>query len=143
MSLIHWNPFREMELFNRRFNELFSSPIISMGKGFEWKPSVDIHETPEHFAITAELPGVAKEDVKITVESGILTIMGERKSESETKDKKAHRIERSYGRFERSFALPENVDADNVVAEFKDGVLTMKLMKKAVEPSKIKSIPVA
>lgn len=140
MSLIQWNPFREMEAFTKRFNELFAMP---MGTTFEWKPTVDIHETPEHYMVNAELPGVRKEDVNLSLEGGVLTLTGERKSETETKDLKAHRIERSYGRFERSFALPETVDPDRVLADFKDGVLAIKLAKRPMPPSKTKRIAIA
>lgn len=140
MALIRWNPFHEMEAFSRRFNELFAMPAEST---LGWKPTVDIHETPEHFEVHAELPGVKKEDVHLTIEGGVLMLTGERKTETETNEAKVHRVERSYGRFERSFALPDNVDPERVVAEFKDGVLTMKLAKRVVEQPKAKSITIA
>jgi HSP20 family protein len=86
----------------------------------EWTPPVDIAEDDKEYTIKAELPGVNKEDVKVTVEGGVLSITGERKSEKEKKDKKYHRIERSYGSFIRSFTLPEGTSTDRIGAEFKD-----------------------
>ncbi len=139
MSLIQWNPFREMEAFARRFNELFTVPMLGT---FDWKPTVDIHETPENFLVTAELPGMKREDVNVSLEGGVLTLTGERKSETETKEQKAHRIERSYGRFERSFALPETVDPDKVLAEFRDGLLNVKLAKRPMPQSRAKRIAI-
>jgi HSP20 family protein len=105
----------------------------------EWAPSVDIIEDDKEWLVKADLPEVKKEDVKVTVENGVLTITGERKLEKEEKNKKYHRIERSYGNFLRSFTLPDAADGSKVSAEFKDGVLKVHLPKgekakpKAVE----------
>ena len=105
----------------------------------EWAPSVDIIEDEKEWLVKADLPEVKKEEVKVTVENGVLTITGERKFEKEEKDKKYHRIERSYGNFLRSFTLPDGADGSKVNAEFKDGVLKVHLPKgekakpKAVE----------
>jgi HSP20 family protein len=104
-----------------------------------WAPEVDITETEKEFLVKAELPEVKKEEVKVTVENGVLSITGERKLEKEEKGKKYHRIERAYGRFERSFTLPEGTEPKKVTSEFKEGVLTVHLPKnpearpKAVE----------
>jgi len=95
----------------------------------EWAPLVDIAEDDKEYLIKVELPEVQKDDVKVTVESGTLTISGERKAEKEEKGRKFHRVERYYGRFERSFAIPDDAAADNVKAEFKDGVLRVHLAK--------------
>ncbi len=95
----------------------------------EWAPCVDISEDDKEFVVKAELPEVKKDDVKVTVEDGTLSIRGERKAEKEEKGKKFHRIERSYGSFERSFALPEAADAGKISSEFKYGVLTVHLPK--------------
>jgi HSP20 family protein len=95
----------------------------------DWTPSVDISETEGEYQIKAEIPDVKKEDVKITLEDGVLTIQGERKHEKEEKGKKFHRIERSYGSFARTFALPDVIEVDQVKAEFKDGVLRVHLAK--------------
>jgi HSP20 family protein len=106
----------------------------------EWMPRVDIVEDEKEFLVKAELPEMKREDVKVTVEEGVLTITGERKLEKEEKGKKYHRVESEYGSFLRSFALPTAVVADKVAAEFKDGVLKVHLpkdvkaeAKKAVE----------
>ena len=106
----------------------------------EWSPQVDIAETEKEFVIKAEIPEVKKEDVKVTVENGVLTIRGERKQEAEEKGKKFHRVERHYGSFTRSFTLPDNVDAANIKASFKDGMLALQI-QKTVE-AKPKSIEV-
>jgi len=107
---------------------------------FDWSPTVDIVETPEEFQIKAELPEVKKEDVKVSVDGGVLRIEGERKQEKEEKGKKYHRIERSYGSFLRTFRLPDNVDEGKVQADFKDGVLCVRLHK--AEKTKPKAIEV-
>lgn len=152
MALTRWNPFRELEDLNERINRSFGSSLRSRdidapGKdalvGFDWSPSVDITETPEEFQIKAELPEVKKEDVKIRVENGMLSISGERKQEKEEQNKKWHRVERSYGSFLRTFTLPENVDESKVRAEFKDGLLTMRLPKAATAKPKATEIKIS
>jgi HSP20 family protein len=106
----------------------------------EWTPSVDISETEDEFHIKAELPEVKKEDVQVTLDNGVLILQGERKEEREEKGRKVHRIERSYGRFVRSFALPDLVDTAKVKAEFKDGILHLHLPKS--EKARPKAIEV-
>jgi HSP20 family protein len=106
----------------------------------DWVPTVDVSETDGEYQIKAEIPDVKKEDVKVTVEDGVLTIQGERKQEKEEKGKKYHRVERSYGSFIRSFTLPDLVDEEKVKAEFKDGVLNLRLPKS--EKAKPKAIEV-
>ena len=106
----------------------------------EWSPPVDIAEDDKEYTVKAELPGMNKEDIKVTVEGGVLSIRGERKVEKEEKDKKYHRIERSYGTFTRSFTLPEGTSGDKISAEFKDGVLKVHLPKD--EKGKTKSVEV-
>ena len=95
----------------------------------EWTPLVDITEDEKEYLIKAELPEVKKEDVKVTVENGMLTISGERKIEKEEKGKRYHRVERAYGSFVRSFSLPDNIDSNKVNADFKDGVLRVHVAK--------------
>jgi HSP20 family protein len=149
MALSRWNPFRELEEINERLNRTIGRSMLTRdldlpGKdalvGFDWAPSVDIAETPEAFQIKAELPEVKKEDVKIHVEDGVLSISGERKQEKEEQNKKWHRVERSYGSFVRTFTLPANIDEAKIRAEYKDGVLTMQLPKSAT--AKPKSVEV-
>lgn len=95
----------------------------------DWSPSVDITEDEKEYEITVDLPRIARADVKVVVENGSLIIRGERKRETEHKDKKVHRIERSYGSFHRSFSLPDDADGNGVSASFKDGVLRVSLPK--------------
>ncbi len=145
MSIVRWDPFESMDAsFNRLLPSLFGQwPQFSCGgSNVEWRPSADISETDKEYLIRAELPAVRKEDVKVTVDSGIITIQGERKQEKEEKSEKRHRIERFYGSFERSFSLPEGVDAEAIRCESKDGVLTVHVPKSKVEAPKIKQIKV-
>ena len=145
MSIVRWDPFRELEDMSERLNRVFGRGPLARDKGrdamlaFDWAPSVDISENNEEFMIKAELPGVNKEDVKVAVEDGVVRIQGERKQEKEEKDKKFHRVERSYGSFMRTFRLPDNIDESNVQAQFKDGVLTVRLpLREEAKPRQIK-----
>jgi HSP20 family protein len=106
----------------------------------DWAPRVDIAETEKEYSIKAEIPEVKKDDVKVTVDNGVLTIKGERKQEKEEKNKKFHRVERFYGSFTRSFTLPDKVDENRIEASFKDGMLTLTIPK--TEASKPKAIDV-
>jgi len=143
MTLVRWDPFRELEDMSERLNRVFSRPVVRpSGKETltvaDWAPTVDISETEQEYLIKAELPEVKKEDVKVTVEDGVLTIQGERRQEKEDKGRKYHRVERSYGGFARSFTLPESVDEGAVKAEYKDGVLSLHLPKtEKVRPKAI------
>ncbi|TLY14934.1 MAG: Hsp20/alpha crystallin family protein [Nitrospirae bacterium] len=146
MNLVRWDPFRELEEMSNRLNRLFERPTLRTGNGKEaltvadWVPSVDISETDTEYLIKAELPEVKKEDVKVTLQDGVLMIQGERQQEKEEKGKKFHRVERSYGSFVRSFTLPDYVDNTNVKAEFKEGILNLHLPKS--ERAKPKAIEV-
>ena len=145
MTLVRWDPFRELESMSDRLNRVFSRPTLSTSGRealtvADWMPTVDISETDSEYLIKAELPEVKKEDVKVTVENGVLTLQGERRQEKEEKGKKYHRVERSYGSFVRSFTLPESVDESAVKAEYKDGMLNLHLPK--AEKVKPKSIDV-
>ena len=148
MTLVRWDPFRELEEMSDRLNRMVSRPSLPRTNGHgkeamtvtDWVPSVDVSETEGEYQIKAEIPDVKKEDVKVTVEDGVLTIQGERKHEKEEKGKKYHRVERSYGSFVRSFTLPDLVDEEKVRAAFKDGVLNLQLPKS--EKAKPKAIEV-
>ncbi len=135
MNLIKWDPFRELEDVSNRLNNFFRRPAASADSGqdmlamADWAPSVDISETDTAYMVKAEIPGVKKEDVKVTLQDGMLTIQGERKQEKEENGKKFHRIERSYGSFVRSFRVPGDADENSVKAEFKDGLLNVTLGK--------------
>ena len=143
MTLVRWDPFRELEDMSERLNRVLSRPSLrNSGKEnltvADWMPTVDISETEAEYLIKAELPEVRKEDVKVTVENGVLTLQGERRQEKEEKGKKFHRVERSYGSFVRSFSLPESVEEGAVKAEYKDGVLNLHLPKsEKVKPKAI------
>ncbi len=108
----------------------------------QWSPLVDVTEDDQEYLVKAELPELKKEEVKVTVENGELTISGERKFEKEEKDKKYHRIERSYGSFSRSFFLPEGVNGEKIAADFKEGVLTVHLPKEVQMKPKTVEIPI-
>jgi HSP20 family protein len=128
MNLMHYNPFREMEsLFSRFRQDAFSDFNVQNFTQADWVPPVDINESDKEFLITMEIPQVEKDDIHIKVQDGMLNITGERKYENE--DKKAHRIERFYGSFQRSFKLPDNVKEDKIYADHKNGVLYLKLPK--------------
>lgn len=151
MSLIRFDPYRELNDVHTVFSRLFGQTPSAFGTWtgdtekmthVDWKPAVDISETQEAYVIHAELPGTKKEDVSLTVDDGLLTLKGERKSETETKDKKFHRVERSYGSFTRTFRLPENVSDQHIAASFKDGVLEVKLMKVKEEPKRATEVKI-
>lgn len=136
-AMTHWNPFREMQdLQNRVLHALHGRTVAAPENGqesitvSEWTPVVDISEDANEYLIKAELPEVKREDVKVTVENGMLTLSGERRLEKQESGKRYHRVERAYGSFVRAFNLPEDTDADQVRADFKDGVLQVHLTKK-------------
>lgn len=126
------DPFRTMERF---FDDDFFSPLLSGDRFFDrdrWLPAMDVEEKDEAFLATVELPGLSKDDVEVTVEDNVLTVSGERKWESEEGDEtknRFRRVERAYGKFSRSLTLPNTVKADDVKADFKDGVLHLTLPK--------------
>ncbi|SPE56814.1 Heat shock protein, Hsp20 family [Verrucomicrobia bacterium] len=135
-ALTRWNQFKELEDLQHTLGSLFGRSQARWPDGQEetmrvadWSPLVDISEDGKEYLIKAELPEVKKEDVKITMEDGTLTIMGDRKFEKEENGKKYHRVERAYGSFGRSFSLPNDASPAKVTAEFKDGVLKVHLAK--------------
>lgn len=149
MSLVRWDPFRELEEMGERLNRAIAGrPGLARASEAgrealtvpDWAPMVDITETDDEYLIKAEIPEVKREDVKVSVENGVLTMQGERKQEKEEKGKKFHRVERYYGSFLRTFTVPDNVDDTKVRAEFKDGVLNVHLPK--TEKAKPKAIDV-
>lgn len=148
MNLVKWNPFRELEDVSNRLNTLFGRLPVSTGAGQEmlavtdWTPIVDISETDKAYLIKGEIPGVKKEDVKVTIEDGMLTVRGERHQEKEDKGEKFHRVERCYGSFMRSFRLPDDADESTVKAEFKDGIISITLPKSEKAKNKPKEIEV-
>ena len=148
MNIVKWNPLRELEDMQTRLNRFFTDVPArrpeSDGLFFaDWAPAVDIQETEKEYLIKAELPEMKKEDVKVDVLDGVLTIEGERTQEKEEKGKKFHKTERSYGKFVRQFALPPEVDAAQVQAEYKDGILSVHLPKTAAAKPKAIEVKVA
>ena len=145
MALIRWDPFREISTLQERMNRLFSevarrSPVaeeeIIQGA---WIPPVDIFETGDSIVIKAELPGISKEDITLEVKENTLSIKGEKKFEKDVKEESYHRVERSYGAFQRAFALPSTVQQDKVKAKFRDGILEVTLPKaEETKPKQIK-----
>jgi HSP20 family protein len=148
MNIVKWDPFLELEGIQDRLNRMFSSrPYRGVDRDelafAEWAPAVDIQETDNEYVVKADLPEVKKEDVKVEFEDGILTVEGERKQEQDEKGNKFHRVERAYGKFVRRFALPTDVDATKVSAEFKEGVLNVHLPKSPNGKPKAISVKVA
>ena len=150
-KLITWNPLREMDEAQNRFNPFFLAGFPNrMGSGeihsltvADWSPEVDISEDDRGYLIKADLPEMKKDDVRVTVEDGILSVFGERKSVKEDQKRKFHRIERSFGNFRRSFTLPEDADSTKVTAEFLDGVLKVHLPTTTKARSKALEVKVA
>ena len=145
MTLVRWSPFRELHSIQNEMNRLIESYFTNGGReigvsAFEWEPVCNLKENDESYTLEAELPGLKKEDIKISLKDGILTVSGERKEEKEKKDKHSHIVERQYGSFCRLFTLPEKVSEDKIDASYKDGILKVLLPK--TEEAKIKEIAI-
>jgi HSP20 family protein len=148
MNIVKWNPFRELEDIQTRLNRVFNEAPLRRTEGdapffADWAPAVDIEETDKEYLIKAELPEVKKENVKVEVLDGVLTIEGERTQAKEEKGKKFHKVERSYGKFVRQFALPTEVETAGVQADYKDGMLSVHLPKTAAAKPKAVEVKVA
>jgi len=146
MSLIRWEPFSGIDDAFARMPALFGRwPRVfdaESQRALDWAPSVDISETEAEYLIRAELPAVKKEDVHVTLDEGMLTISGERKQKADDHNEKLHRVESVYGKFSRSFTLPDNADAASIRAESKDGVITVHVAKSKAAPRKATEIKV-
>lgn len=142
MSIVRWRPLHDLTRMQRDMNRLFDSFFndIEDQLPVAWSPRVDIKENADEFVLVAELPGLKKDDVKITLRENTLTISGEKKREEEKKDTSYHRIERFHGAFSRSFTLPAAVDSGKIQAVFKDGELKLSLPK--IEEAKPKEIEI-
>ena len=142
MNLVRWNPWREMPTLPNRFNRFLDDPFFRIGRMDEdanlgrWNPAVDLYEKDDHFEIKAELPGVDKNDIKVDLKDRVLTLSGERTSDNEVKEENYYRKERSYGKFQRVFTLPADVDSDKITAEFKAGVLRVEVPKPEEKKAK-------
>ncbi len=141
-----WDPFKDLEAITDRFNKLFGAAPTGDTKEqlamMSWAPSCDISENGAGYKIRAELPDVKKDDVKVTLDAGQLTIQGERKQEKEEKDTKVHRREMFHGSFMRTFVIPDDADEAAVAATFKDGILEVTIGKSKNKPPKTKEIAV-
>jgi HSP20 family protein len=137
MNITRWEPFREVEDMFRQYSPFFSRAMRRFeGEGAQWRPVADISETEKEYLIKAELPEVKKEDVKITLDGGAITISGERRHEKEQKEENEIRVESFYGTFSRTFSLPDNIDEKGIRAESKDGVLRVRIPKTAATTAK-------
>jgi len=146
MELTRWNPRRELFGLHNRFNRMFDNFFSPTVKGDEalsvwgWNPVVDIYENEENIVITAELPGVDKKDMTVDVKGRVLTLKGERSTDNEVKEDNYYRQERCYGKFERCFTLPVEIDPEKIKADYKDGVLKIDIPK--AEESKPKQVSI-
>lgn len=146
MTLVRWDPFREFtqlqDRLNRVFTDAYGRPVSDEGlmTSGAWVPPVDIYQNgDQELVLKAELPDMTREDIDITVDNGTLTIRGEKKLSADLKDEQFHRIERRYGTFSRSFSLPQTVDPHKVAADYKQGVLTVRLpLREEAKPRSIK-----
>ena len=143
MNIVSWTPFTEMENLLGRYRNAGSGFGSGIGEGelpgkFDWRPVADISESKNEYLIKTELPEVDREDVQVSVDGGMVTIRGERKMDTDEEGSTQHRIESFYGTFSRSFSLPDNVDANQITAQSKNGVLKVHLPKtKEVEAKPI------
>src|ERR1700736_5537329 len=135
-ALTRWDPFRELEEMQHRLSGVLGRQVPTRQNGdkesitvAEWAPVVDITEDEQEYLIKADLPEVQREEVKVTVENGVLVLSGQRRLEKENRNRRYHRIERSYGSFVRSYSLPDDADSSKVNAEFKEGVLKLHIPK--------------
>ena len=145
MTIIRWEPFQNLLATQQDFDLIFRGafpPFLgdSERSTRTWAPPVDIYENADHIVLKADLPGIDPKDVEIRVEDNTLYLKGERKFEQEVKEENYHRVERSYGAFARSFSLPNSIAAEKVVAEYKDGLLTLTMPKR--EEAKPKTIKI-
>jgi len=138
MSLVHYKPINLFDQINNEMNRYLSMRDTAANQEHEWTPAVDIHEEDSCYMLTADIPGVNRKDVEISLEDGVLTVKGERKSEAEVTEEGYRRRERIQGTFVRQFNLPDTIDTANISAKAEDGVLTIAIPKQEKpEPKKI------
>jgi len=142
-----WNPIRDLETIQRQLGRTFGNPVTSLDEDMsyssDWLPAIDIAEDNKEYTLTADLPDLKKEDLHVTLRNGSISLTGERKRETEEENKTYHRLERSYGKFERSFTLPENTTPDSIKAEFKGGTLQIHLPKTKETTTETKEIAIS
>jgi HSP20 family protein len=144
MALVRWKPMRDLVDIQDEINRMFEDCACSTEgeKGISRLfPPADVIENKDSFIVRAELPGLKKEDIKVTLQNNVFTINGEKRKEQEEKNQTYHKVERSYGTFHRSFELPVQVNPNDIKAEFKDGILTVELPK--IEEAKPKEISIS
>jgi HSP20 family protein len=132
MALVRWDPGREVDTLQSEVNRIFDTFFGGNSGSYaarRWVPAMDLVETQDHLILRADLPGLDKDDVNIEVKDGVLTVSGDRKSEHEERTDGYYRVERAFGSFSRSMTLPDNVDADSIVADFDKGVLEVRIPK--------------
>ena len=144
MELVRWNPWNEMAGLRNSLHRVFddrSFPARERDQELfsgNWNPAVDVYETDEAYVVNAELPGMNKDDIAIDVKDRILTVKGERHCDNEVKDDRYYRRERAFGKFQRSFSLPEGVESEKITAEFKNGMLKVSIPRpEAKKPKQI------
>jgi HSP20 family protein len=143
MAIVRFDPFREMaslqDRVNRMFADAYARPDDDVMTRGAWVPPVDIYQTDQHeLVLKAELPDISREDIGLKVENNTLTVTGQKKMDSNVQDHQYHRIERTFGSFSRSFTLPPTVDTNAIAADYKDGVLTVRLpLREEAKPKQI------
>ncbi len=143
MALVKFEPLKDLELFSNNIRRFFEDfPSLNWDIGFSTFPKMDVWEDDKHLYFEAEIPGMSKKDIKMSLEDNILTIKGQRKEEKESENKNYIRQERTYGSFQRSFTLPGEVNADKIEARFEDGVLKVSIEKTNVKPTNQKLIEI-
>ena len=146
-SMTAWDPFQELRQMTERLNRMFGTGLMPTSEpslaAFDWQPSVNISETEKAYLIKADLPEVKKEDIKVSFDNRVLTIEGERRQEKKEKTEKMHRVESSYGRFYRSFTMPEDADLEHVEAVHRDGALSLTVPKSEAKQSKPQQVKVS
>lgn len=147
-TLSIWNPIRDLQNIQNRLSSGFfgtSTPALDedMSYSSDWWPSVDVAEDNKEYTLTADLPDIRKEDVHVTLRNGSISLSGERKREKEERGKTYHRIERAYGKFERTFSLPENTTSEGIKAEFEGGTLRVHLPKTKGAETPIREIKIS
>lgn len=141
MKLVHYNPFNRLISFEDEIRNFFGEGLIGKYETDSvWKPSVDILDNEDSYLVKAELPGVIKKDVNISVNDGVLTLSGEKKRDIEKKEDNYHLTESFYGKFERSFTLPKDVKSEGIKADYKNGILNINIPK--AEKAKPKEIAI-
>lgn len=146
MPLIKWDPFEDFLTLDEEISDFFGRswklPALRKGRLAKWSPTTDIAETENEFIVKTELPGLTANDVEVALEGDVLTIKGKREFSDEIKKENYHRIERRYGSFKRSFTLPSNADLESITAKVKEGLLTVRIVKKEIAKPKVIEVEV-